>query len=44
MPPKALVAALHSGRAAPLLPEGTYHPIEPNLWQFTRYFSAACGR
>ena len=40
---KALVEALHSGSASALLPEGTYHPIERNLWQFTRYLARVCG-
>jgi len=40
---KALVQALHRGSASPLLPQGTYHPIERNLWQFTRYLARVCG-
>ncbi len=39
---KALVEALHRGSASPLLPAGTYHPIERNLWQFTRYLAGIC--
>ena len=39
---KALVEALHRGSAAPRLPRGTYHPIERNLWQFTRYLARRC--
>ncbi len=41
---KALVEALHRGSASPLLPPGTYHPIERNLWQFNRYLADACGK
>ena len=40
---KALVEALFRGSASPLLPEGTYHPLEKNLWQFMRYVSRVCG-
>lgn len=40
---KALVEALHSGSSSPLLPRGTYHPIERNLWQFMRYLARRCG-
>jgi len=25
------------------LPQGTLHPIEKNLWQFTRYLSKITG-
>ena len=39
---KALVEALHRGGMSPLLPEGTYHPIERNLWQFMNYLSRMC--
>lgn len=39
---KSLVEALHRGSASPLLPSGTYHPIERNLWQFTNYLAAMC--
>jgi phenylpropionate dioxygenase-like ring-hydroxylating dioxygenase large terminal subunit len=41
---KALVEALHVGSRSPLLPSGSYHPIERNLWQFVRYLAAACAR
>ena len=41
---KLLVEALHRGSASPMLPEGTYHPIERNLWQFTRYLARVCNR
>ena len=27
---------------SPLLPDGTYHPIERNLWQFVRYLDRVC--
>jgi phenylpropionate dioxygenase-like ring-hydroxylating dioxygenase large terminal subunit len=40
---RALVEALHRGSASTLLPQGTYHPIERNLWQFTRYLARVCG-
>ena len=40
---KELVEALHRGSGSPILPEGTYHPIERNLWQFTRYLARVCG-
>ncbi|MBT7506538.1 MAG: Rieske 2Fe-2S domain-containing protein, partial [Rhodospirillales bacterium] len=36
---KPLVEALHRGTASPMLPRGVLHPIERNLWQFTRYLS-----
>ena len=39
---KALVQALHRGSSSPLLPDGTYHPIERNLWQFMRYLARRC--
>lgn len=39
---RALVEALHRGSAAARLPAGTYHPLERNLWQFTRYLARAC--
>ena len=39
---KALVQALHRGSSSPLLPQGTYHPIERNLWQFMRYLALRC--
>ncbi len=41
---KVLVEALHRGSASTILPAGTYHPIERNLWQFTRYLARVCGR
>lgn len=40
---KPLVEALHKGTASPLLPNGTLHPIERNIWQFSRYLAKACG-
>ncbi len=40
---RALVEALHQGTKSPILPVGTYHPIERNLWQFSRYLSRVCG-
>ncbi len=40
---KELVEALYQGSASPLLPSGTYHPIEKNLWQFMRYLNRVCG-
>jgi choline monooxygenase len=36
---KELVEALHRGSGSPILPDGTYHPIERNLWQFMRYLA-----
>jgi len=39
---KALVEALHRGSGSALLPRGTYHPIERNLWQFMRYLARRC--
>jgi phenylpropionate dioxygenase-like ring-hydroxylating dioxygenase large terminal subunit len=36
---KILVEALYKGSASPLLPSGTFHPIERNLWQFMRYLN-----
>ena len=39
---KVLVEALHTGTASTVLPHGTYHPIERNLWQFTRYLARMC--
>ena len=40
---KTLVEALHAGSRSPHLPQGTYHPIEKNLWQFNRYLARVCG-
>jgi phenylpropionate dioxygenase-like ring-hydroxylating dioxygenase large terminal subunit len=40
---KLLVEALFRGSASTLLPRGTYHPIERNLWQFTRYLARVCN-
>jgi hypothetical protein len=42
---KALVESLHRGGGLPLLPQGSYQPIERNLLQFVRYLEkpwAAC--
>jgi hypothetical protein len=36
---KLLVEALNTGSASPILPKGTYHPLERNLWQFARYLA-----
>nr|MCS5558468.1 Rieske 2Fe-2S domain-containing protein [Oceanospirillaceae bacterium] len=36
---KVLVEALHRGSLSPLLPKGVLHPLERNLWQFTRYLA-----
>jgi len=41
---KTLVEALHRGSMSPLLPQGTYHPVERNLWQFQRYLAGVCQR
>ena len=40
---KALVEVLHRGSASPILPDGNYHPIERNLWQFTCYLNRLCN-
>ncbi len=40
---KPLVEALHRGTASPILPQGALHPIERNIWQFTRYLAKVCG-
>jgi choline monooxygenase len=40
---KPLVEALHRGTSSPILPRGTLHPIERNLWQFTRYLARKCA-
>ena len=40
---KPLVESLYRGTASPLLPHGTLHPIERNIWQFTRYLARVCG-
>ena len=39
---KVLVEGLYRGTASPLLPKGTFHPIERNLWQFIRYLARIC--
>ncbi|WP_299847142.1 SRPBCC family protein [uncultured Roseovarius sp.] len=39
---KLLVEALFKGTSSTLLPKGTLHPIERNLWQFTRYLAGKC--
>ncbi len=41
---KVLVEALYRGTGSTILPKGTRHPIERNLWQFTRYLARMCGR
>lgn len=40
---KPLVEALHRGTSSPILPRGALHPIERNLWQFTRYLDRVCS-
>ncbi len=40
---KTLVEALYYGSKSRRLPQGTLHPIEKNLWQFTRYLSTITG-
>ena len=40
---KALVEALHRGTRSSVLPAGTYHPLERNLWQFVRYLNRHCN-
>ena len=39
---KILVQALNQGSASTILPKGTLHPIEKNLWQFTKYLHKMC--
>jgi len=39
---RTLVEALHQGSSSPVLPAGTYHPIERNLWQFGKYLARVC--
>ena len=39
---RMLVEALHRGSSSPVLPAGTYHPIERNLWQFGNYLARVC--
>lgn len=39
---RELVEALHQGSSSPVLPAGTYHPIERNLWQFGNYLARVC--
>ena len=41
---KHLVEALHQGSRSPILPKGTFHPIERNLWQFNRYLAKQCTK
>ncbi len=41
---RELVEALHKGTRSPALPTGTYHSIERNLWQFTRYLARVCRK
>ena len=36
---RALVERLFQGSQSVRVPQGTYHPIEKNLWQFTKYLS-----
>jgi phenylpropionate dioxygenase-like ring-hydroxylating dioxygenase large terminal subunit len=38
-----LVEGLFYGSQSSRLPQGTLHPIEKNLWQFTRYLSKITG-
>ncbi len=40
---KPLVEALFKGTRSPILPQGTLHPVERNLWQFTRYLNRKCA-
>ena len=39
---KLLVEALYKGSGSTMLPKGTLHPIERNLWQFTQYLAKVC--
>ena len=36
---RPLVEGLYRGSASAVLPYGTFHPIERNLWQFIKYLS-----
>lgn len=36
---RELVERLHQGSQSIRLPQGTYHPIEKNLWQFMKYLT-----
>jgi phenylpropionate dioxygenase-like ring-hydroxylating dioxygenase large terminal subunit len=36
---RVLVERLFQGSQSVRVPQGTYHPIEKNLWQFTKYLS-----
>jgi choline monooxygenase len=40
---KPLCEALYRGTAAPNPPPGRYHPIERNIWDFTRYLARLTG-
>ena len=40
---KTLVEGLFYGSQSRRLPQGTLHPIEKNLWQFTKYLSKITG-
>lgn len=40
---RELIEALHQGSKSPKLPQGSYHPIERNLWQFVRYLARVTG-
>jgi hypothetical protein len=40
---KLLVQGLNRGTSSRILPEGTLHPIEKNLWQFTKYLARISG-
>ncbi len=40
---KVLVEALQQGTRSPVLPKGTFHSIERNLWQFNRYLLRMCS-
>jgi hypothetical protein len=36
---RELVERLFQGSQSIRVPQGTYHPIEKNLWQFMKYLS-----
>ncbi len=40
---RALVEGLYRGTSSSVLPKGTFHPIERNLWQFIRYLARICN-
>ena len=39
---KVLVEGLFKGSSSPIVPKGTLHPIERNIWQFIKYLNYIC--